>query len=126
MIFFHKQKKEKEQKIIKNEIDILIINSDMTDFQSNIKIYQSSVEIGFRLYKLDKYYLRIVLRKKIYDLYFDSSFGLNKSEANKNLTNFELFAHLFSYSNNYVISLRTSSLIQYLIPLHTSFSVQLR
>ena len=44
-----------EQRINKNEIDILIINSDMTDFQSNIKIYQSSGEIGFKLYKLDKY-----------------------------------------------------------------------
>ena len=53
-----------EQKIIKNEIDILIINSDMTDFQSKINLYQSSGEIGFKLYKLDKYYLRLVLRKK--------------------------------------------------------------
>ena len=98
-----------EQKINKNEIDILIINSDMTDFQPKINLYQSSGEIGFKLYKLDKYYLRLVLRKKIYDLYFDSSFGLNKREANKNLTNFESFFYLFSYSNNFVLSIRTSS-----------------
>ena len=91
----------------KNQIYVIIINSDMTDFQDNFNLYESSGEIGFRLYKLDKYYLRLVLRKKIYDLYFNSNFQIKKIAANANLTNYESFPHIFSYSNNYVISLRT-------------------
>ena len=91
----------------KNEIYGITINSNMDNFEKFTSLYSSKGEIGFRLYKLDKYYLRLVLRKAMYDLYLDSSFNIKKSTVS--FSSYESFAKLLAYSHNFLFTLRTSN-----------------
>ena len=94
----------------KNEIWTITIKSNIEGIEENKKIYESKGEIGFRLYKIDNYYLRCVLRKKIFDLYINSNYEVQKIDVNKNLTSYETFPTLFSYNNNFIFSLRTTKI----------------
>lgn len=88
-----------------NKIFAFIINKDFNEIENEIQVAKSSIEYGFRLYYYDKYNVRCVLRKNIYDLYLNSNFEIKKRTVNIN--NFESFPRLFTYSNNFAFSVRT-------------------
>ena len=95
-----------ESKEEKNQIWVITFNDDI-EVEEKIMMYDSKGEIGFRLHKIDNYYLRCVLRKTNFDLYIDSNYKIKKINGNSNLTSYESYPHLIAYSNNFVFSLRT-------------------
>jgi len=97
-----------ESKEVKNQIWAITFNDSIV-VEENIKMYESKGEIGFRLHKIDNYYLRCVLRKTSFDLYIDSNYNIKKINGNSNLTSYESFPHLIAYSNNFVFSLRVQN-----------------
>ena len=52
------------------------LNSNMDDLEKIKKIPELGIEHGFRLYKIDNYNLRLVLRIRLYDVYLDSNFDI--------------------------------------------------
>ena len=57
-----------------NKIVYLVsIDFDSDDFENSNIVTQSSIENGFRLYKIDDNNLRLVLRKTVYEIYIDSN-----------------------------------------------------
>jgi len=95
-----------ENRTNQNLIYAFIINKDFNEIQKEAQIDKSSFEFGFRVYYYDKYYIRCVLRKKMYDLYLNENFEIKKVTVNIN--NFESFPRLFAYSNNFVFCVRTT------------------
>ena len=103
-----------EKKTDKNYIYAFIINSDFNGLENDEKEIKKSVqEFGFRLYYLDKYYIRCVTRQFIYDIYLDKEFIIKKYTGNSNLTSYESFYNLFLYHNNFVFSLRKENNFMY-------------
>ena len=80
------------------------LNSDMTALEKKINVFNSVIESGFRLYKIDNYNLRLVIRNKIIDIYLDSNFDIQIEIKSSNLINFESRWELFSYNNNFVMT----------------------
>ena len=87
-----------------NIVYLSSLNSDTNDLESQIIASEAWIENGFRLYKIDDYNLRLVLRNKIIDIYLDSNFDIQKKIISSNLIYFESLRHLFSYNNNFVIT----------------------
>jgi hypothetical protein len=76
----------------------------MNDIEKKINAFESRVENGFRLYKIDNYNLRLVLRNKIIDIYLDSNLDIQIKIISSNLISFESLWGLFSYNNNFVMT----------------------
>lgn len=100
-----------ENRTDQNLIYAFIINKDFNEIQNEVQIDKSSNEFGFRVYYYDKYYIRCVLRKKMYDLYLNENFEIKKVTVEIN--NFESFPRLFAYSNNFVFCVRTDTSFYY-------------
>ena len=83
------------------------LNSSMNGLEKQIEVLNSPIESGFRLFKIDNYNLRLVLRNKIVDIYLDSNFYIQINIISKSSISFESFWHLFSYSNNFVMTYNT-------------------
>jgi len=79
------------------------LNSSMDNLEKIKIIPEKGIEHGFRLYKIDNYYLRLVLRDKLYDVYLDSNFDI-QIEKKSNFVKFESIMKLFSYNNNFVMT----------------------
>ena len=89
-------------------INLVSINFDMENFEQSRIVAQSSQENGFRLYKTTDYYLRLVLRKGVYDVYLNNNFEIISKSVNSNLKSYNSLKHLFSYNNNIVITFSVS------------------
>ena len=87
-----------------NIVYLASLNSDMNNFERQMIACRAWIESGFRLYKIDDYNLRLVLRNKIIDIYLDSNLDIQKKEISSKLISFESLKHLFSYNNNFVIT----------------------
>ena len=102
----------------KEETDKIVylasINFDIeNNFEKNIIIAQVPYEYGFRLYKLDNYYLRLVLRTGVYDIYLNSNFDIIANNVNNKLRTYNSYWNLFTYHNNRVITYLTADCIDY-------------
>lgn len=89
----------------KNRLYGFILNTDFDGIYHENEIKSSIQEFGFRLYYLDKYYIRLVTRQFIYNLYFKDN-TIKKYNGNTNLTSYESFYYLYFYNNNFVFSIR--------------------
>lgn len=83
------------------------------NFEKNIIIAQVPYEYGFRLYKLDNYYLRLVLRTGVYDIKLNSNFDIISNNVNNKLRSYNSYWNLFTYHNNRVITYLTGYCIDY-------------
>ena len=80
------------------------LTPDMNDLEKQITTFKSPIESGFRLYKIDNYNLRLVLRNRIIDIYLDSSFDIQINIISSKSISFESRWDLFSYNNNFVMT----------------------
>ena len=88
-----------------NIVYLASLNSSMNGLEKEIIAFEKkNIENGFRLYKIDNYNLRLVLRNKIIDIYLDSNFDIQIKALSSNLISFESLWHLFSYNNNFVMT----------------------
>ena len=84
------------------------------NFDKNIIIDQVPYEYGFRIYKLDNYFLRLVLRTGVYDIYLNSNFDIIANNVNSKLRTYNSYWNLFTYHNNKVVTYLTGNYIDYL------------
>ena len=76
----------------------------MDNFEKTIyPINPVPYEYGFRLYKIDNYYIRLVTRTDVYDLYLDENFDIKYKSINQKFNGYNSYWNLFSYHNNIVI-----------------------
>ena len=65
-------------------VTIVTINNSMDNFEKTIyPINPVPYEYGFRLYKIDNYYIRLVTRTDVYDLYLDENFDIKYKSINQ-------------------------------------------
>ena len=90
-------------------VTIVSINDNMNSFEKQITpIPKVPYEYGFKLYKMDDYYIRLVLRTGVYDLHLDDNFNIICQNVNTNLKNYNSYWNLFAYHNNIVIKFLTT------------------
>ena len=71
------------------------------------RINKLSSSSGFRIYKIDAFHLRFIVRKYIYDLHLEYNNGiltLIYPKHNSNLSSFNAQQDLFDYKNNFLVS----------------------
>ena len=89
-----------------------VINSSFNGFElygKETKLFSSNGVSGIRIYKLDSFHLRSVMRKMVYDLYleYDNDNNMVKlvaKKANSNLLAYSASKDLFDYNNNFIVS----------------------
>ena len=86
------------------------IKNNFEEIEGNDQIHQlysvSSVS-GLRLYKIDPYHVRCIMRKMVYDLYLEQNNELVNTipiKQDSNLTSYSATRYLFDHNNNFVIS----------------------
>ena len=94
-------------------VNLVSINFESEKFDANMTVAQSSIENGFRLYKVNDYNLRLVLRNKVYNVNLDSSFNIICEKTSSNLKSYNSFYHLFAYNNNMVLTFETLNAYYY-------------
>ena len=88
-----------------------VINSGFNGFElygKETKLFSSNGVSGIRIYKLDSFHLRSVMRKMVYDLYLEydndnSMVKLVAKKANSNLLAYSASKDLFDYNNNFIV-----------------------
>ena len=89
------------------------INFNSENFENTILIDQTPYEFGFRLYKLDNYYLRLVLRTGVYDINLNSNFEIISKRVNSNFRVYNSYWNLFTYHNNVIVTYLVGNYINY-------------
>ena len=85
-------------------LNLVTIDFDSDNFEKTKEVDKSFIiEFGFRLYKVDNYNLKLVLRNTVYDVYLDSTFEIKSNKVSNYLKSYESVWNLFSYHNNVVI-----------------------
>ena len=78
-----------------------------------IRIYKFTYESGFRLYKIDNFHIRIIMRKYMGILYLEKKnnnlIHIIHIKDNINLTNFIATKDLFDYNNNFIFTAKEIS-----------------
>ena len=93
----------------KNYIYALIINDNFNGidaYDNRYKISQLSAS-GLRVYRIDSFKVRCVMRKNYYDLnliYEDYAVSLKLIKGQSNLTTYSATRDLFDYNNNFIVS----------------------
>ena len=71
------------------------------------RIYRVNDNSGFRIYKLDDYNARCMVKKAFYDIYLekiDEKVYIIQNSGNPNLTSFSSSMDLFDYNNDHIFS----------------------
>ena len=89
------------------------INFNSENFENTIVIAQTPYEFGFRLYKLDNYYLRLVLRTGVYDINLNSNFEIISKNVDSNFRKYNSYWNLFTYHNNVIVTYLVGNYINY-------------
>ena len=87
--------------VIKNNLDELDANGE------EYSLFSVSSVSGIRLFRLDSFNIRAVMRKKVYDLSLQNNDGVINiimTKANSNLNAYSATRDLFDYNNNFIIS----------------------
>jgi len=89
-------------------VKAFIIKNDLEDLDSQeYSLFSVSSVSGFRLFRIDLFSIRVVMRKKVYDLSLQNNEGvidIIMTKANSNLNAYSATRDLYDYNNNFIIS----------------------
>ena len=99
-----------DQKLWRYYTFATIINENLDGFENVMnesKIYRLNDNSGFKIYKLDDYNARCMLKKIYIDIYLKKNNGkitIRQNSGNPNLTTFSSEVDLFDYNNDFIFS----------------------
>ena len=91
-------------------VQAFVINNNFEELDANgqeYSIYSLSGVMGFRLFRIDPFNIRVLTRKGVFDLSLqdnNGSINIIKTKANSNLNAYSATKDLFDYNNNFIIS----------------------